>query len=120
MPGEAVRPYVAAAHAAGASMLVTVPTAGYVSADKNGGGDVNQTPDYLNALPRVPRREGPRLPYPPDTGDRVVYQDEFVAWLEPAFPDARRDPARTLFYSPRQRARPLGLDSPPHPARPAR
>ena len=100
VPGEAVRPHVARAMAAGASMIVTVPMAGYVSADKAPNGDVNQTPDYLNARffeSRAAKRRG--FSYPPDTGDRVVYQDEFVAWLESAFPDARRDPARTLFYS---------------------
>jgi hypothetical protein len=100
VPGEAVRPHVAAAHAAGASMIVTVPIAGYVSADKGPGGDVNQTPDWLNVRfheSRPAKRRG--LSYPPDTGDRVAYQDEFVAWLESAFPAARADPSRTLFYS---------------------
>jgi len=98
--GEAVRPHVARALAAGASMIVTVPMAGYVSADKSPNGDVNLTPDYLNARfleSRAAKRRG--FSYPPDTGDRVVSQDEFVAWLESAFPDARRDPARTIFYS---------------------
>ena len=100
VPGEAVRPYVAAAHAAGASMIVTVPIAGYVSADKAPPGDVNQTPDYLNVRFLESRAsKGRGFSYPPDTGDRVVYQDEFVAWLESAFPGARRDPSRTLFYS---------------------
>ena len=37
--GEAVRPYVARGLAAGASMIVTVPMAGYVSADKAPNGD---------------------------------------------------------------------------------
>jgi hypothetical protein len=98
--GEAVRPQVAAAHAAGASMVVTVPMAGYVSADKNPPNDVNQTPDYLAVRFLESRaRKGARLAYPPETGDRVVYQDEFVAWLESAFPGARQDPTRTLFYS---------------------
>jgi len=98
--GEAVRPHVAQAQAAGASMIVTVPIAGYVSADKAPSGDVNQTPDYLNVRFHESRAaKGRGFSYPPDTGDRVVYQDEFVAWLESAFPDARRDPARTLFYS---------------------
>jgi len=98
--GEAVRPHVARALAAGASMIVTVPMAGYVSADKSPNGDVNLTPDFLNARfleSRAAKRRG--FSYPPDTGDRVVSQDEFVAWLESAFPDARRDPARTIFYS---------------------
>jgi hypothetical protein len=98
--GEAVRPSVARAMDAGASMIVTVPMAGYVSADKAPPGDVNQTPDYLSVRfleSRAAKRRG--FSYPPDTGDRVVYQDEFVAWLESAFPDARRDPSHTLFYS---------------------
>jgi hypothetical protein len=97
--GEAVRPHVARARAAGASMIVTVPMAGYVSADKAPNGDVNQTPDYLNVrfhASRSAKRRG--FSYPPDSGDRTVYQDEFVAWLESALPDAR-DPARSLFYS---------------------
>jgi len=99
VPGEAVRVHVAAAHAAGASMIVTVPIAGYVAADKNPPGDVNQTPDWLNTrfLESRPAKGG-RFAYPPDGGDRVVYQDEFVAWLESSFPYARSDSARTLFY----------------------
>jgi hypothetical protein len=99
-PGEAVRPHVAAAHAAGASMIVTVPMAGYVSADKSPGGDVNETPDYLNVRfhPSYPAKGG-GFAYPPSTGDRAVYQDEFVAWLEGSFPGARGDASRTLFYS---------------------
>ncbi len=100
VPGEAVRPHVAAAHAAGASMLVTVPMAGYVSADKGPGGDVSQTPDYLNVrFHRSLPAKGRGFSYPPDTGDQVVYQDEFVAWLESRFPAARADASRTVFYS---------------------
>ena len=47
VPGEAMRRPVEAAFAAGAAIVMTVPIAGYVAADKNGGGDVNQTPNYL-------------------------------------------------------------------------
>ncbi|HEY6552574.1 MAG TPA: glycoside hydrolase family 44 protein [Vicinamibacteria bacterium] len=97
-PGEAVRPYVAQAHAAGASVVVTVPMAGYVSADKNGGGDVNQTPDFLNVRFQRTGIKGRGFVYPPDSGDDVVYLDEFVAWLESAFGAARSDPSRTIFY----------------------
>jgi hypothetical protein len=97
--GEAVRPHVASAFAAGASMIVTVPIAGYVSADKAGGGDVRQTPNWLSLRFHPSRAaKGRGFAYPPDTGDGVVYQDEFVAWLESAV-GARGDPARTLFYS---------------------
>jgi len=98
IPGEAVRPYVAQAHAAGASVVVTVPMAGYVSADKNGGGDVNQTPDFLNVRFRKTGIKGRGFAYPPDPGDDVVYLDEFVSWLEGAFPEARSDAGRTIFY----------------------
>lgn len=99
-PGEALRPYIAAAHSVGASVIVTVPMAGYVSADKAPPGDVNQTPDYLNTRFHESRaRKGSGFSDPPDTADGVVYQDEFVAWLEARFPYARRDANRTLFYS---------------------
>ena len=97
--GEAVRPHVANALAAGASIVVTVPIAGYVAADKAPGGDVNQTPNWLATrfLESRPAKSG-GLAYPPDTGDLAVYQSEFVAWLE-SVSDARRDPSRTIFYS---------------------
>lgn len=97
VPGEAVRPHVAAARAAGAAMIVTVPMAGYVSADKRGDGDVGQTPGYLETRfhESLPQKPG-ALRYPPDTGDRVVYQDEFVAWVEATFP---RGAGAPIFYS---------------------
>jgi hypothetical protein len=100
VPGEAVRPHVAAAHAAGAAIVVTLPMAGYVSADKRGDGDVAQTPDWLRTRFHE-SRAAKRAPfsYPPDTADAVVYQDEFVGWLEAAFPAARHDPTRAIFYS---------------------
>jgi hypothetical protein len=73
--------------------------AGYVSADKGPSGDVNQSPDYLNTRFHESRaRKGRAFSFPPDTSDRLVYQDEFVAWLEGTFPYARQDPRRTLFY----------------------
>jgi hypothetical protein len=99
-PGEAVREPVEQAQKAGASMIVTVPIAGYVAADKERDGDVNKTPDYLHKrfLESKPAKGAPYA-YPPDRKDRLVYQDEFVAWLEGAFPNARRDPERTIFYS---------------------
>ncbi len=98
-PGEPVRALVAAAHAAGASVVVTVPICGYVAADKLGGGDVNKTPDYLKTrfFPTFPRKNAP-FSDPPDLRDGKVFQDEFVWWLEKAFPEARKDPARTIFY----------------------
>jgi hypothetical protein len=100
IPGEAVRSQVAAVHALGASMIVTVPMNGYVSADKAPHGDVANTPNYLQARfleSRPTKRRG--FAYPPDIGDRAVFQDEFVAWLEATFAYARQTPTRTIFYS---------------------
>lgn len=99
-PGEAVRAAVAAAHAAGASALVTVPIVGYVAADKGPGGDVNATPNYLNSRFRVSQaRKGAALSMMPDVNDGRVYQDEFVQWVERTFASARTDATRTIFYS---------------------
>ncbi|MBI2895682.1 MAG: endoglucanase A [Deltaproteobacteria bacterium] len=99
-PGEAVRELVAAAHAASASEIVTVPIVGYVAADKDGDGDVANTPDYLaTRFHRSFARKGSAFSDPPDTGDDVVFQDEFVAWLESEFPGAHADPERAIFYS---------------------
>ncbi len=98
-PGEAVRAPVAEAHAHDAAYLVTVPIAGYVAADKNGDGDVANSPDYLNTRFHASYafKNGP-LAESPDTGDHAVYQDEFVSWLEHQFPYARTDAHRTIFY----------------------
>jgi hypothetical protein len=63
--------------------LVTVPTAGYVSADKKGDGDVNQTPNYLQTrFHRSYATKKDKFEFPPNTKDKFVYQDEFVAWVE--------------------------------------
>jgi hypothetical protein len=97
-PGEAVRPAIAAALKADAAVIVTVPMAGYVSADKRGDRDVNKTPDFLEKrfVKSRPRKNAPFV-YPPDTTDRYVYQDEFVAWIEKTFPQGTGK--RRIFYS---------------------
>ncbi|CAN5547892.1 glycoside hydrolase family 44 protein [soil metagenome] len=82
-PAEAVRRAVVAGFKKGAAALVTVPITGHVSADKNGGGDVNQTPDYLNVRfhPSYPAK-GSALHVKPNLTDHAVYQDEFVYSLK--------------------------------------
>jgi hypothetical protein len=97
LPGEAMRRSVAGAFDHGAAMIMTVPILGYVAADKNGGGDVNKTPDYLHKrfFPSFSKKEGP-FSDPPDLTDGKVYQDEFVAWLEKKFPPASGRPP--IFY----------------------
>jgi Glycoside hydrolase family 44 len=100
VPAEAVRAPVAAALAAGASAIVTIPMAGYVAADKLGGGDVAATPDYLNVRFRIslPAKGAP-FSAPPDLNDPYVYQDEFVWFLESRFPGVHAHGYPTLLYS---------------------
>lgn len=95
-PGEVPRAATAAALKAGKAMIVTIPMAGYVAADKKGDGDVANTPNYLQTRFRVTKpRKGAAFAYPPNLNDGVVYQDEFVSWLESKFP---RHP-HPIFYA---------------------
>ncbi len=82
-PGKTPRDFMRAAQRNGAAVLLTVPTMGYVSADKKADGDVNGTPSWLETrFLRSYARKGKPLAYPPDAKDRAVYQDEFVHWIE--------------------------------------
>lgn len=84
----------------GASIIMTVPMAGWVSADESGPVDSNPANASViqqHFFPIVPKK-GSAFAYPPDTSDGKVYADEFVAWLESQFPGARTDPARRIFY----------------------
>jgi hypothetical protein len=82
-PGFVGRTFLRDAQRHGAAAILTVPMTGYVAADKKGDGDVAQTADYLKT--RFFRSEASKpgaFAYPPDTTDAVVYQDEYVAWIE--------------------------------------
>ena len=81
--GLTVRTFMEAAQKNGAAALLTVPTMGYVSADKKGDGDVGSTPDYLQTRfhRSLSKKAGP-LVFPPNATDETVYQDEFVHWVE--------------------------------------
>jgi hypothetical protein len=99
-PGKAQTDPVVEAHARGAAHIVTVPILGHVAADKGPGGDVNQTPNYLQTRFKVSKStKGAPFTATPDVGDANVYQDEFVAFVENRFPGARTDARRTVFYS---------------------
>lgn len=95
-PGEAVRMRVEAAHAGGASALVTVPIIGRVAADKDGPVSEGAQSTRFH-LSQAYSPGGAELP--PSTVDDVVYQDAFVTWLEASFPDARGGAGSELFYS---------------------
>ena len=84
-PGAAVLPTLQANLAAGRATIVTVPMVGYVSADKNGGGDVrNSGANYLSTRfnQGVAVKPGGAFSLTPNTGDDFVYQDEFVNWVK--------------------------------------
>ncbi len=100
IPGEVVRKATQDALEAGADMLVTIPICGYVAADKNGGGDVNQTPNFLQTRfhPTLPTK-GAAFTDKPDLNDGKVFQDEFVAFLKARFPDAFTGAEARLVFS---------------------
>ncbi|WP_438022716.1 glycoside hydrolase family 44 protein [Sorangium sp. So ce233] len=100
VPGEAVRVQAEAALRHGAAFVATIPICGYVAADKDGGGDVNQTPNYLETRfhPTIARKGAP-FSASPDLDDHAVYQDEFVAWMKQAFPDAFQGEVANVLFS---------------------
>src|SRR5204862_4443808 len=79
-PAAAVTGMIDDAINAHAAAIVTIPIVDYVSADKNGGGDVrNSGANYL--MTRFKQNEpakGSAFSMMPDTGDGYVYEDEFV------------------------------------------
>lgn len=100
-PGGAVLPGLQNAYDHNAGILITVPTNGYVSADKNGGGDVrNSGSNYLQTRFRLldPTKGAP-FSLTPDTTDAYVYADEFVNWVNTMYPGGQSDPNRPIWYS---------------------
>ncbi|HEY6124005.1 MAG TPA: glycoside hydrolase family 44 protein, partial [Steroidobacteraceae bacterium] len=99
-PNGAVGPGITDARTAGAGIVVTVPTIGYVAADKNGGGDVNVTPNYLAVRFHQSRpRKGSAFVMTPDTTDAFVYQDEYVNFLNQTYPGALASTTAPVFLS---------------------
>lgn len=81
-PGAAITPTMDQARTAGATLVVTVPIVDYVAADKLGGCDVRNTPNYLQVRMRQNRHtKSGSLSLTPDASDGAVYQDEFVNWV---------------------------------------
>jgi hypothetical protein len=67
-----------------AAAIVTIPLVDYVSADKNGGGDVRSSgSNYLMTRFKQNKAEkGAAVAATPDSSDMFVYQDEFAAYLK--------------------------------------
>jgi len=84
VPGGAMIPGIQNAKGHHAAIILTVPMAGYVSADKTPGGDVrNSGPDYLTSRfrPIAAEKHGP-FTLTPDPNSPVVFEDEFVNWAK--------------------------------------
>lgn len=90
VPGAPVQSAIEEASGAGAATLVTIPIVDYVSADKNGDGDVrNSGSSYLSTRFNENHDTKPTaLSTSPDTSDGAVYQDEFVSWVKSIAGDA--------------------------------
>jgi hypothetical protein len=90
-PAKPILDGIQAADALGAASIVTIPIVDYVSADKNGGGDVrNSGSDYL--MTRFKQNEpskGSAFAATPDTSDAFVYEDEYAAFLKSKVPASR-------------------------------
>jgi hypothetical protein len=90
-PGAAVLPTIEAAEKAGIPTLLTIPIAGYVSADRDPPGPVQSSgPDYLETRFKVDEPTGPQpLTATPNETLPDVYQDQYVYWLTKAVPGAQ-------------------------------
>jgi hypothetical protein len=99
--GEPMKQAVKSASDAHASIVMTVPIAGWVAADENGPCEAHpaSTAVIQQRFFAIQPTKGSAFAYPPNTTDKTVYADEFVAWLESQFPMAQTDDARRIFYS---------------------
>jgi hypothetical protein len=90
-PGAAVLPTIEAAEKAGIPVLLTIPIAGYVSADRDPPGPVrNSGADYLKTRFKVDEPTGPHpLTTIPNGTLPDVYQDQYVYWLAKTVPEAQ-------------------------------
>ena len=79
-PAGAVTTFVDQNKAVGADSLVTIPMAGYVSADKSGPVPVSQYAPSSRFFP-IQFVKGAPFVTPPNTTDGIVYIDEFVNYL---------------------------------------
>lgn len=90
VPGAAIKGVLAAADSGAVAALVTGQLGDYVSADKNGDGDVTKTADYLSTRfkKNVFTKTG-SLVNPPVVTDDSVYQDEFLGWVKTSYAKAK-------------------------------
>jgi len=98
VPGAAVAPSLQAAAANNRGLVVSVPMAGYVSADDDGPvalADFAPSARFKQVVAKkssVYPGSSPSLT--PNTADNYVFTDEFANWVEQT-----KDPNQTVFYS---------------------
>ncbi len=81
--GAAMKQRLDEARGLNAALMVTVPIVDSVAADRNGGGDVRNTPNHLTTrFKRNRASKGGALSLTPDLTDDSVYQDEFIHWVQ--------------------------------------
>lgn len=81
--GAAVRTRLDVASSINAALMVTVPIVDHVAADRNGGGDVRNTPNHLTTrFKQNHPAKGSAFSLTPDLNDAHVYQDEFINWVQ--------------------------------------
>jgi hypothetical protein len=97
-PGQAVRPSLVDAEAENRALIVTVPTAGYVSADSAGTVTAQQAAPSSRWHSVVAKKSSqyPAAPLSltPNEADGFVFTDEFVNWVEQT-----KSPQQQVFYS---------------------
>lgn len=88
IPGEAVRMFIAADHAAGLASLVTFQLQGLVSADGNGPVSTANPPDmtrFKTVIDKKSTKDATSFTLNPPTTDAYVYMDEFAWALDQKF-----------------------------------
>lgn len=88
IPGEAVRMFIAADHAAGLASLVTFQLQGLVSADGNGAVSTANPPDmtrFKTVIDKKSTKDANPFTVNPPTSDAYVYMDEFAWALDQKF-----------------------------------
>ncbi|MBU0646657.1 glycoside hydrolase family 44 protein [Patescibacteria group bacterium] len=97
LPGEHMKEGIARARARGAATLITVPMLDYVVADANGSVSGSAISDPSRWVANNTNKTGALL-MSPDLTDGVVYQEEFVNFMQQTYPDAQTG-NYPIFYS---------------------
>ncbi|MEK7116192.1 MAG: glycoside hydrolase family 44 protein [Patescibacteria group bacterium] len=96
--GEAASKVIMNAHNLGAAAIITIPITDYVAADKDGIVKEKTTDTSSTRWVKNSPTKPTALSLTPDLSDKVVYQDEFVNFVQTKFKDALSQ-GKKIFYS---------------------